>query len=693
MNRRHTLRVAALSLLSLSLLAACGGQTSGGTQTDFGNLSALTPGQEATIRTTLKVNVVFVGYRQTAPGQVATARDVNTADFAGILPKTYDTIARIPSAYGTTERTGNAFDYSYNYVFADQTFEDDFFAYLKGSGKQQSLTLPAALYNCQSDEVEAVAPADPTTLTAGYVCPTPAANINQEITSNLEIDGRSTENWLADNAGRLGVNRSEYTIFLVNWYDRPDFEFHSYTRADGVDTDRAGTTAGQFGKRGSRRLIAWGGNVRETAGAAQRVWFYDLSANPDYWTDAYDVTNLDLTNDEVTDYRMPPIWEYGTRKYSVGYGRKVSPDLARVVRYIGVNLLFTPSPIYRVALTPPRQPEEIQLDVTVAQGAGAADPATLFNVPLTQQRISTLQPFATFSNVVRQTPLSGDLAEAYRCFFVEPEDSCTPQYADYSGELLFQYGVNELRGLYQSVPDNRYLLPVRVFNDAANGQDGLLGVAYDDNETGTQAFVYSFLTPDLIDAGFGFTDTTVHEIGHHLSLSHPHDGYDSEQDLSYGPDGEFYYVFTGDQSETVMTYNSLAVTFGQFNLDAQYRYLTAAYLNNTNAILELTRRAGKASAVSSAAVSADSQFVQAKARYAGMSYFEAAQLAHSGYRAVLNAALTAGVDVQAYKWYENLNGLSTSGRKPRVSKTFLPQNGAVIFPEETAEQRRKRLAP
>ena len=135
-------------------------------------------------------------------------------------------------------------------------------------------------------------------------------------------------------------------------------------------------------------------------------------------------------------------------------------------------------------------------------------------------------------------------------------------------------------------------------SDNQDSQGGLLGVAYDDGETGTQSFVYSFLTPGLVAAGYGFTDTTVHETGHHLSLSHPHDGYDSEQDLSYGPSGQFYFVNTGDQSASIMSYNDLSRTFGQFNLDSQYRYLTAAYLNNTNAILELVRRANKAGSVS-----------------------------------------------------------------------------------------------
>ncbi len=55
------------------------------------------------------------------------------------------------------------------------------------------------------------------------------------------------------------------------------------------------------------------------------------------WTNGYDVTNRDVDGDRLPDYRMPPIWEYGTRKASMVIGRKVSPDLALVTRYVGAE--------------------------------------------------------------------------------------------------------------------------------------------------------------------------------------------------------------------------------------------------------------------------------------------------------------------------------------------------------------------
>jgi len=683
------LRITATLLLSASLLAACNPTQPPitGTDTEFGRLSTLKPGQQDAIRTRLKVNVVFVGYREALPGQVQTAQNVNVRDFQNTLPKTYSSIARIPSAYGNTEYTGNEFDYDYNYTFADQRFEDDFFGFLASSGTEKPLTIYQKFFNCQFTFVKDPETGEPVEVPAEE-CEAPSPLINKPITGNLEIDGRATENWLAENSTRVGAKPGEYTVYLINWHSRPDFKFHSYTRADAVDTD----TGAKFGEKQSRRMVAWGGSVN--AARPQRVWFYDLSANPDPWTDAWDMVHPDSDGDGAPDNRFPPIWEYGSRKASNGFGRKVSVDLAKVVRYTALNLLFTPSPIYRAALTPPRMPDEIELDVHVEQGAGAADPAKLLNTGAMQQRVSVLQPFAKFSTTTKQTALEGDVADAYKCFFpVEAEDVCSPEFADYAGEKLFQFTLNDLRSEYKNA-GSKYLLPIYAFNDGEESQGGLLGIAYDDAQTGTQSFVYSFTTPDIVDFGYGFTDTTVHEVGHHLSLSHPHDGYDSEQDLSYGGRGEFRFADVGDESHTVMSYNALSSDFGQFNLDAQYRYLTAAYLNNTNAILEITKRAGKVEGVKSAALSADTLFGQAKAQYDSLNYLEAARLGHQAYRSVLDAATAAGVSVQAYKWYENITGLSAQSAKvkPRISRDLLPKQGAWILPEETPEQRKMRLS-
>lgn len=693
-------RLGTVSLLGLALLlSACGGVTlppQGGTpppaDTTFGTLSTLkVSGEPQEINQKLKINVVFVGYNRTLPGQVAGPRDITPSAFDESMPGGASNVVRVPSAYGQEEKTGNSFDYQYNYVFADESYSNDYFKYLASIGTERPLTLFQAGYNCQSldtDKVlKQVAPATKTQ-PAGYACPTPAPNIAQPVTGNLEIDPVQAENWLADNSSRVGVSAGEYTVYLVNWYGRSDFRFHSYANGTSLDSD----TGTNFAARASRRGIAWGGDLRQ--GSTQRVWFYDLSANPESWTSNWDISNADVDGDKVTDYRMPPIWEYGTRKRTYRTFDKVNKDLALVTRYVATNLLFTPSPIYRAQLTPPILPDAIQLNFALEQGVGAAAQTNVIKPDLIASRLQALQPSATLTQTVRTTPLDGTLAAAYKCLFpVKAEDICSPNAADPTGDRLFNFGLNELKALYAKDSSN-YIVPVYNFNDNANSQGGLLGVAIDDGVTGTQALVYGFLTPDLLKAGYGFTDTDVHEIGHHFSLSHPHDGYDYETGYSYGAGGDTLFVNSGDQSATIMSYNDLYKTFGQFNLDSQYRYLTAAYLNNTSAIVQLAREAGasKEAALRTTVRAADSSFASAVKAYQGMDYLTAAKTAHDAYRSVVSAAQAAGVNVQAYRWYEKINALAVNAAaKPLKVNNLRPVKGIAIMPEETSWQRQLRL--
>ena len=678
-------RLGAVSLLGLALtLTACGSGSDTVTPSPTGfSLSTLTPGRAQEINTKLKVNIVLVGYHPTSPGQVVGPKDVNPSDFTENLPTSGRNIARIPSSYypspNSNEPTGNAYTYDYNVVYADQSFEDGFFSYLSSQGSDKPITYYQKAYNCQNIPADGSDPA----------CDTPASNIALPVTGNLEIDGTLAENWLADHASSIGVDSRQYTVFLVNWYGRPDFKFHSYTQASAADSD----TGKVFGAKASRRLNAWGGTVRGPQ--TQRVWFYDLSANPEAWTSNWNITDADVDGDQVPDYRMPPIWEYGTRKATYRPFSRVGTDLAKVTRYVALDLLFTPSPIYRAQLTPPDMPENINLNVALEQGAGAVGQTSVLNPALSQSRLQVLEPFAKLSNSVRTSPLTGDLRADYLCFFpTVPADICSPDRADPTGDRLFTRALGEVRELYKT--STAYQVPIYAFNDDQESQGGLLGIAIDDGVTGTQSLVYSFLTPSTVtDYGYGFTDTITHETGHHFSLSHPHDGYDSSSNTDFGPSGDFAYVNAGDMSHTVMSYNDLSRDFGQFNLDSQYRYLTAAYLNNAGAVLQLVQQAGqdKVTAVKTVAQAADAQFAQALASYRDLNYLDAATQAHSAYRSVIDAAKAAGVNVQAYKWYERLDRLSATQATPRTVNNFLPVQGAVIRPESTEFLNRLRRAP
>jgi hypothetical protein len=74
------------------------------------------------------------------------------------------------------------------------------------------------------------------------------------------------------------------------------------------------------------------------------------------------------------------------------------------------------------------------------------------------------------------------------------------------------------------------------FYDLSAGPEG-----WTDNwADGTQSFVFAFDSPSIRDvSGYGFTTTTIHEVGHHVGMSHPHDGYDYEADVDFGPGGPY----------------------------------------------------------------------------------------------------------------------------------------------------------
>ena len=87
-----------------------------------GSLSTLQPGQFRTISQQIPVNIVFVGYE---PGAGPT--NVDLMKFTGQLPAGYQPINRYKAFYGLPAASGLAYQYKYNLVWANQTFENAFF--------------------------------------------------------------------------------------------------------------------------------------------------------------------------------------------------------------------------------------------------------------------------------------------------------------------------------------------------------------------------------------------------------------------------------------------------------------------------------------------------------------------------------------------------------------------------------------
>lgn len=626
------MKIKALSVLSVFLLLALA-MPAASVSADKAappNLAVLQPGGFQTLEQDLTVNVVFVGYE---PG--VGNMDVDPAGFLNELPSTYRAINRFPSFYSGNEFLGLTFNYDYNLVFADSAFEDSFFGYLSSIAVPMPRTLYQDLYNTQAAR-------------------------SLDVTDNHWIDAPSVEQWLADNAETLlGVDTRQYTIFYINWYGRADFKFHVYTKTDEPDPD----TGFNFGEAlHSRKLIAWGGTTPDDEenglGSLHRIWFYDLSAGPEAWTDNWNLDDADLSGNGATEYRMPPVWEYGNLSAYRPFD-DLSGDLGKVARYVAINLLFTTSPLYKPAISPPVLPSDIQLDINVFQIDPNADGRDYFDLDLLIGELSELQPLNTFTAEINSHPFKANFAKMYLCFYNDVSCYGNRLFGIAFGDP-FLFFSDHLVQYLEGDGDHEILLI--AYNTTDELFTCCLGYADDNWADGTQSFVFGFDAPFIRDVGYGFTTTFIHEVGHHLGLSHPHDGYDYEADVDYGPGDEFYFAWSGDESNSMMSYIDLNWDFSQFDRDNMNRYLTSVYINQANVILDKIYASPRAGQAGSLLMAADGFAAAALSDYDAMDYAGAAANAKMAYSKVLEAAAQINVQIEPQSWQADYKAKGADGK-------------------------------
>jgi hypothetical protein len=250
--------------------------------------------------------------------------------------------------------------------------------------------------------------------------------------------------------------------------------------------------------------------------------------------------------------------------------------------------------------------------------------------------------------------------KVYLCFYFDV--SCFGQrlfgiaFAD-----LFLYFNDHLIQFLEGDAD--YEIPVFAFNATDELFTCCLGFADDDWATGTQSFVFAFDSPSVRSvSGYGFTTTIIHEVGHHIGMSHPHDGYDYEADVDFGPDGDFYFAWSGDESNTMMSYIDLNWDFSQFDRDNMNRYLTSVYINQANTILADIYASPRAGQVSSLLTSADNHAALALSAYDSMDYAGAALHAKLAYEDVLSAAAQINIQVEPPSWQADYKAKGASDK-------------------------------
>lgn len=510
-----------------------------------GLVDGLTPGQFQTFEQKIPVQIIFLGY---GPKQV------NKNTVLDQLPATYEPLVRYPQFYGLPGRDmGLKFKFDYKVTYADRLLTNAFFSYLKKIGTPGDPTVFQTDYNDQETNVLDV---------TGPV---------------LYIDAPSVETWLAK--WLPNTNPRGYTIVYVNWYGRKDFKFHVYTKTDVADPD----TGYNFGEvRASRKTIAWGGTT-------SRMWFYDLSAGPESWSGNYIVDFKDLDGNGAEDYRMPPIWEYAANGYRDPAA--LSRDLGLVARFVGINLLFTTSPLYDPLVTAPGPKGNKIVDINMFED----DPASLgtdwINTDYVRRELRGFQPYYDWR--VRLTDYNPIDPGAKMSLGIFGEtalvDDCWNDFGTPFAQLFCYFDRNRDAYLPPYKP-NDYVAGIYAFNTTDENlgtQSGLLGFADDNWIDGTQSYVFAFDSEYYRSIGYGFSTTTVHETGHHIGMSHPHDGYDSELGLDYGPSDDFYFAWSGDESNTIMHYMDLSDEFGRFDRDNMYRWEFAGFMNWSNDLLGL----------------------------------------------------------------------------------------------------------
>jgi len=130
-------------------------------------------------------------------------------------------------------------------------------------------------------------------------------------------------------------------------------------------------------------------------------------------------------------------------------------------------------------------------------------------------------------------------------------------------------------------------------------------------------------------------------------MSHPHDGYDSELGIDYGPTGDFYFAWSGDESDTVMHYLALSNTFSVFDQDNFYRWEFAGYLNLANNLLDDILAHQDANNVQDLIAQAETYAMQAIESFNNWDYLAAATNARLAYEQIAQAAEMLGITVPA----------------------------------------------
>lgn len=509
--------------------------------------TSTTGGIQAQLR--VPVNVVLIGF---------DAHEVSAGLLAGLAPSS-DPVVEAPAQYGINQPVGVHYDYDYRLRQAPQALTEQFFRNQLRTGQNQPLTTYQQAYNAQAhNRLDVTGPI-------------------------LSDDAPATQQWLDQNVGRsLGIDlQHSYTVYLVNWWGRPDFRFHNYRVASAVDHDTGIDWANDKTPFPYIPTTHWDQTaLNGWGGATARSWFYDVSAGPDFYDNNWNVDDADLDGDGYPDYRIPPIWEYAADGYRAR--SDLPTDLGKLVRFVAVDGMFTTSPFYDPMTHQPPARGAAQLHTTIFEDNPAINGDRLTDTPYAMATLRTLDPWLSWKSSNKDVnPEPADIHTAVGAFlFGTPQPPGCWQTYGFSGALLYCTLLAQ-EAAYVPVSGRDEVIPSFTFTgtQAELSASPIEGFADDDYTDGKPTWTVQFLWPDSLAYGDGNTWTTTHEIGHELGATHPHDGYDSTTGVFYSRTGNTFFTWAGDQSATLMGYTRLDdQQFSVFDKDNIARDTYVGYL-------------------------------------------------------------------------------------------------------------------
>ena len=349
----------------------------------------------------------------------------------------------------------------------------------------------------------------------------------------LYIDAPSVEQWLARKGHeRLGIDQRSYTIYFVNWYSRQDFKFHVYTKTDEPDPDtgynfgvlRAVAQDDRLGRHRHSHLV-----LRPSAG-------------PEAWSGSWNVDDADLDGDELA--RLPHPTDLGVHQ-----GRLPQPVEAEQRPGPGDALRRHQPALHHLAALRPAGHDAGTAAATksstskCSRTTRTATAATTIDADFIHSKLRAFEPYYDWQVRVSSRPSArprrqaGPRASSPAC---SSRTTAGMTFGDPFAELFCYFDAN-LDTYVPPTPATTMSAGLRLQHHRGDMGDqfGLLGFADDNWVDGTQSFVFEFDSAEHRELGYGFSTTTIHEVGHHIGMSHPHDGYDSERSLDYDATGDF----------------------------------------------------------------------------------------------------------------------------------------------------------